>query len=191
MVLKEVYQWKDIWNISVARFILEIFYVWMVVYTPIYLNQYIHLPWSHIGILFTIMLLPFALFEYPIGKLADKLCGEKEIITIGFIIMSLATVSISFITTQSFVLWAVVLFLTRTGASLVEITTESYFFKHVNSKDVQDIAMFRSSRPISYIMAPAIAGTLLFFIPHNYLYLILGIGVMFGIKYTLALRDTK
>jgi MFS family permease len=189
--LKDLRANKNIWGISVSKFVLEIFYSWMVIYTPLYLHQYIGLSWQEIGILFTIMLLPFVLFELPIGKIADKVMGEKEILIIGFLIMAVSTFSISFINSRSMFVWASVLFLTRMGASFVEITTESYFFKHVKDKDVQNIAIFRSGRPFSYIIGPALGSALLLLVSHRYLYAILGVMVLFGVKYSLSIKDTK
>lgn len=182
---------KDVFRISLSRFILEIFYSLMVVYVPIYLHQHIGLSWTTIGFLFTIMLLPFILFEIPIGRLADKKFGEKEILILGFMIIAVSTVSITFINSTSFIIWAIVLFLTRTGASFVEITTESYFFKHVTSKDAQTIALFRSCRPLSYIVGPVLGGLLLLVIPHKFIYLILGLVVLLGIRFGSLLKDTK
>ena len=63
----------------------------MVIYTPIYLHEHIGLPWSDIGIIFTIMLLPFVLFEFPAGKLADGKWGEKEPPIIGIILIAVST----------------------------------------------------------------------------------------------------
>ena len=182
---------KNISNIFMAQFILKFFFSWMVVYMPIYLHDYIGFEWSQIAIIFTIMLLPFILIEIPAGKIADKWIGEKELLSVGFIIMALFTMMIPFVGITSFVLWAGILFVTRIGASLVEVTTESYFFKHVQGDDANIISFFRMTRPTAYIAGPLVAIITLQFLPFQYIFLVLGIIMFLGLKYSFALKDTR
>jgi MFS family permease len=182
---------KDLYNIFISHFFLQIFYACMVIYTPIYLEKYIGFSWSEIGIIFTIMLLPFVIFELPAGELADEKYGEKEFLTVGFIIMGLSTLFISFITLKSIWIWSVVLFITRVGASLVEVSTESYFFKHVDQEKTDVISFFRVSRPLSFIVAPLLATLVFQFIPFQYIFIIVGGVMITGAHYSLSLRDTK
>lgn len=181
---------KSSYNIFMAQSILKFFFSWMVVYMPIYLHDYIGFEWNRIAIIFFIMLLPFVLIEIPAGKIADKWIGEKELLSTGFVIMALFTMVIPFISIASFVLWTGILFVTRIGASLVEITTESYFFKHVDGDDVNIISFFRMTSPVAYIMGPLAAIITLQFLPFQYIFLVLGLIMFFGLKYSLALKDT-
>jgi len=178
-------------NIFVCHLILQLFYAIMIIYTPVHLNAHMGFSWEQIGIMFTIMLLPFALFELPIGKLADNKYGEKEILTIGLVIMGLSTLGISFLTTHSFIIWTVFLFLTRTGASFVEITSDSFFFKQVNQDQTDEISIYRTTRPLGFIIGPLVATLALRFLPYNYIFLLLGITVIFGAHWSLAIKDTR
>jgi len=126
----------------------------MVVYTPLYLTKYVGFSWAEIGVIFTIMLLPFVIFEIPVGRLADKKYGEKEFLTVGFIIMGIFTMAIGFVTVKNFWLWAAILFATRIGASFVEITCDTYFFKKVDQGKTDVIGFYRLTRPLSYVAAP-------------------------------------
>jgi MFS family permease len=137
------------------------------------------------------MLLPFVLLEVPAGRIADKMWGEKELLSAGFIITALFTIIIPFLSAASFVLWTIILFATRTGASLIEITTESYFFKHVQGDDADVISFFRMTRPLAYIAGPISAMIALQFLQFQYIFLVLGIIMLFGLKYSLALKDTR
>ncbi len=181
---------KDLRHIITARFLLQFFYAWMVIYTPVYLIQHLGFSWQEIGIIFTIMLLPFAIFQIPAGYLADKKYGEKEILVIGFTIMGMSTFAISQIATQSFILLAGILFMTRVGASLVEIMTESYFFKHVNEDDSDLISVFRATSPLSYLIGPLLGSLALFFVPFPAIFAILGICMFWGIHCALSIQDT-
>ena len=118
------------------------------------------------------MLLPFIIFEIPVGKIADIHFGEKELLSAGFIITAIFTIIISFISIKSFILWAIILFATRVGASLIEITTESYFFKHVKGDDADIISFFRINSPLAYIAGPIAAIISLQFLPFQYIFLV-------------------
>lgn len=182
---------KNIFDITVADFLLQLFYGFMVIFTPIYLTKHIGFSLSETGLIFTIMLLPFVLFEFPIGELEDYKYGEKEFLAIGFVILSLSTVFMSFITTKTFWMWATILFISRIGASFVEISAETYFFKQVDDEKTDIISLFRGVRPIAFIVAPIIATVALELVPFQYLYIIFGSIMVIGTKYALALKDTK
>ncbi len=189
--IKELMKHPNIKKIFYVSFLLQFFYAVMIIYTPIYLNQTVGLPWDKIGIIFTIMLLPFIFIEYPAGYLADKYWGEKEMLTGGIIIIALSLILIFYVNTSSVLLWALLLFLTRVGASLVEIMCDTYFFKKVDRDDITFINAYRSTQPLSYIFAPAIfAGVLLFFSIH-YVFLFLAAIMLTGLYFTLTLKDTK
>lgn len=170
--------------ITMINFILQFFFALMVVYMPIYLFEHIGLGWDKIGIIFTIMLLPFVIFGLPIGGLIDNCKMKKRtLLYIGIIIMSLSTISISYITSTSVLLWSFVMFMTRTGASIVETTSEIYFFTHVKEEDAYLLSIFRDMNPVAYIIAPLI-GTLMFiFLPLKFLFAILGIIILLGLYY--------
>jgi len=182
---------KNLFNVFMARFVLQFFYAWMVIYMPVYLFKNLGMPWSTIGFIFTIMLLPFIIFELPLGSLADRRLGEKEILILGFVIMGASTLLIPLVQSQEAFLWASLLFITRVGASFVEISTESFFFKHVDGHDANLIGFFRLNSPLAYIIAPLLASIILFYTGLSSLFLILGIFVFSGIFFSLRIKDTR
>ncbi len=190
-LLKLISAKKDWVKLFAANSILQIFYAWMVVYCPIYLHQTIGLSWEEIGIIFTVMLIPFALIQYPLGKMADQKYGEKEIMAIGFGIMGVATIALSFLTVPSVVMWSAGLFATRIGAAAAEIMLETYFFKTVSSRDSSVLGSFRITRPLSYLIAPLITGIALYFTTHQFLFVIIGVICLFGLWLALTIRDTR
>jgi MFS family permease len=178
-------------KIYATEFLLCFFYSWMIIYTPIYLREHVGLSWSEVGIIFTIMLIPFALVEYPLGRLSDKM-GEKKILSFGFLIISFATLAIFFIKTQNIFTWALVLFITRIGAATIEVMNESYFFKKIRPSDAGLISFFRNMFPLSFVISPLIAIPVLLFIPSlRYLYIVLGAILFSGFFISLRLRDVK
>lgn len=189
--LSEVFHNRNLYGIFMSQFIMRLFFAWMVIYTPIYLHEQIGFEWSAIGIIFTIMLLPYLLVEWPAGKIADSRFGEKEMLTLGFIIAAFATVFISIVTEANLILWAIILLFTRLGTSLIEIMTESYFFKHVDGNDADIISLFRMIRPLGYVIGPILATLLLLVIDLRFIFVVLSVILLYGIRYSLSIKDTR
>ena len=194
--LKDLWHNENIFGSFMVSFLMQFFFSWMVVYTPIYLHNHIGFAWSELGIMFSIILLPFVILEIPLGRLADARWGEKEIMSIGFIIMALATGMIPFITTKSFWLWTITLLFTRIGATMVEIGSETYFFKKIDGTSVNFMSLYRTMRPFAYLIGPALAtaifaGLNYFHFSFGSIFLVLAILMFYGVRWSLALEDTK
>lgn len=182
---------KNIYDIFIDNILLNLFYAWMVIYMPIYLYDVQGFSLAEIGALFSIMIVPFLIFQLPLGRLADKKYGEKEMILLGFIIMAVSTIYIPFLDSNSFLLWATLLFVTRVGAAIAEIGIETYFFKKVSSKDIHLIGLWRSVRSLPYIFVPLVAGFVLLFTDTAYGFMVLGLIMLISLRYTFKLRDTR
>jgi len=180
---------KAVRRTTLIRLVLETFFVIMVIYSPIYLHETLGFGWSLIGIMFAIMLLPFILFQWPVGRFADKLFGEKEFMIVGFIIMGL-TLFIMPKLGASAVLWTITLFLSRVGASFVEVTTDSYFFKHVDDRDTGLLSIFRLTRPVSVILGTLLGVITIGLFSFEQIFYVLAVIIFLGLKEALAIRDT-
>ena len=189
--LLTAWQSKDLRYIFGISFLLQFFFTLMVIYTPIYLHEHVGFSWSELGPIFSIMLLPFLLLEAPLGRVADKILGEKELLVAGFVIMALATGALYFFTAHSFALFAAILFMTRVGAAMVEVMTETYFFKKVNAGDAALVGLNRTVRPFAGVIGPLVATALLAFISLPSLFLFLSGCMLVGIPLAFALKDTK
>lgn len=190
-VLKKIVRNNNLLVISSISFLLQFFYAWMVIYTPIYLHTTIGFSWGDIGIIFLIMLSAFVILQYPLGKLADTRFGEKELLIAGLISMGIATLMIPSITGKNILVWGIALFATRMGAATVEVMADSYFFKMVTASDTGIISLYRSMLPLAYIVAPMIGAVIIAsfgFIP---LFYILGIVILLAIIPVLTIYDTK
>ena len=177
-------------RIIIVQFILNFFYSWMVIYLPLLLSKEMGFGWPKIGVMFTIMLMPFLLLELPAGFLADKKIGEREILIAGFFIMFLATLAIPRLASAAFLTWAAVLFATRVGASLVEIGSETYFFKHVKEEDTGLISLFRMTRPLSFVVAPLFALPVIYFFSYSTSFYFLALFTLLGLFF-IPKVDTK
>jgi hypothetical protein len=83
------------------------------------------------------------------------------------------------------------MFVARIGAALVEITTESYFFKQTKEIDADLMSIFRVSRPFSYVIGPALGFTLLSLSSMPAMFGILGIIMLSGIYFVGQIVDSK
>lgn len=181
---------KDLIGIYIVNFLLQFFYSWMVIYTPLYLHAHIGFSWQQIAFMFSIMLLPFSLLQAPLGAVADRWLGEKEMLVAGFLIMALSVFTMTFVAVPNFLLWTVLLFASRVGAATTEVMSETYFFKHVSDKDISLIGLFRTTRPWAYIVSSIFATVLLPFMALQYLFTILAGVMVYGAFRALGLRDT-
>ena len=170
------------------NFLLQFFYSWMVIYTPIYLYAHLGFNWKEIGIIFAIMLIPFVLLQYPLGKYSDKI-GERKMLMFGFTIASLATMSLFFIKEHSIWIWAILLFTTRIGAATIEVMSDVYFFKHITAENDEFIGVYRNAGPMSYVLSPIVAFVIFSLLPtFNFIFIILGILMLYGIYLSSMIR---
>jgi len=185
---KNFFKNKNLTRAYKINFLLHFFYVWMVIYTPIYLYAHLGFSWKEIATMFTIMLLPFVLIQFPSGEYSDKI-GERKMLMFGFFIASIATLSLFFIKIHEVWIWALVLFSTRVGAAIIEVMSDVYFFKHITTQNDEFISIYRNTRPAAYVIAPLIAFIVFLFAPSfNFIFLILGTLMLYGIYLSSTIR---
>jgi MFS family permease len=178
-------------RIITINFLLQFFFAWMVIYTPLYLANTLSFDWSTIGIILSIMLVPFVLFQFPAGRIADTWLGEKEMLITALIIAGVATICFAVLPNPTVVTVAITLFCTRIGASIVEVMCDSYFFKQIDETNVHSISFYRIMYPLAYIIGPITAALILSVSSYLVLFITLG-GLMFvGAFYALRIVDTK
>ena len=184
----EFFKNKNLFRVYGISFLLQWFYCWMIIYTPIYLYVHLGFSWKEIGLMFAIMLLPFIIIPFNLGKYADRI-GERKILMFGFAIASLSTLSLFFIQKHDIWLWAILLFATRIGAASIEVMSDSYFFKHIKPENEEFVGVYRSASPVAYIFGPILASLVFIFIPSfNFIYLILGVFMLYGIYLSSTIR---
>jgi len=188
---KRLWKNKDLKGVFIVALVLQLFFSMVVVYVPIYLHQNLGIGWESLGPIFSIMLLPFILFEIPAGNLADKYFGEKEMLIIGLFILSLSLFLFYYISVPTLWVWAIVLFLSRVGAALIEAMRESYFFKLIDAEDIDMINIFRVTNPLAYIIGPALGILILLLFPLQYLFLFMAGIVILSLAFVFPMKDTK
>lgn len=182
---------KNFRGVFVAQFLLRFFFGTLIVYLPLYAHKTLGMPLSEFGIILSFGMIAYLLLEIPLGKIMDASWGEKEVLIIGLAVLALTTASISFIVTTSLVLWGAVMFATRIGAAMVEVSSEGYFFKHVDANDADVVSAFRMLYPLAYIISPLIGTMLLFVVPLQFIFVIAGVIILGGIWFVAPIQDTK
>lgn len=181
----------DIGRIYIISLLLEGFYVMSVITFPLYLIK-MGLTLSQSGLIFTVMLLPFILFAYPAGRLADMRWGEKEILVSAMIFLGMVLLVISRVETGSIYVWMVLFFSTRIGASLMETMRDSYFFRKVGGEDVELISFFRTARSIGILIAAGITFIFLYFGDlYDKLFMFSAVCIFLGALVALQLKDSE
>lgn len=155
---------RDLFAVTFGHLLLYMFFVWAPFYTPIYLHTELGIPWSSLGWVFSIMLLPYVLIQYPAGLLADRVLGDKELMFAGFVVAGASFAAVGLFTASTpLIIIISVLFVSRVGAALVEGMTEGHFFRRMSEKDVNAISVFRGIWPLTELAAPIIGSAILIF----------------------------
>ncbi len=187
--IQKFYSNKNIFDVFADRLLLNLYFAWSVVYIPIYLHNHIGFTWNQVGIILSCMLLPFVLFQRMIGKLQDQKHQEKSLLIFGFLIISVATIIQPFITTPSMLAWILILFVAHIGAAFVEVSSESYFYRHISPTNSGFISLFRMTRTIPYLLIPPLVGLSLLLLPFNQMFLILGCIMFIGVRYAFLIKE--
>lgn len=182
---------RDVLRICISQFTLNFFFAIMVLFTPLYLYQNFDLSYKTMGLIFTIMLLPFVLIQYPLGRIADKRIGVKEILIAGFLVMSISTIWFSFYNGAQWYIFAIILFTTRVGASAVEVMNETFLFTKITDEEPDILSFFRAMTPLAFLIAPMLATISIGVIPYTSLFVCLGVLVLLGGSSILFLKDVR
>lgn len=191
--LEHAFRDGDLRAVIGAEFMLQSFYQLAQLYVPLYLHNALGVPWSELGWILAVMLLPFVLLEYPAGAVADVLLGDKRIMVAGFVIMGFTfglIASIGAATPLSLLL--IILVLTRVGAALVEAMAEGHFFRRVNEENTATVSVFRMTRPVAALIAPVLGSALLALAGYGWLFMITGgVFVFVGVLFALHITDVR
>jgi MFS family permease len=184
---------SDFSAVTFAHFLLYLFFIWAPFYTPLYLHQVIGIPWSELGWMFAIMLIPYVVIDYPAGVLADKVLGDKEMLFVGFILAGTSLAAIGLFTTETPLLTILAVLVTsRIGAALIESMTEGHFFRRVSERDVNSISIFRGIWPLANLAAPIVASFLLFVGSYTLFFFFTGAFIAIaGVITTLYIKDFR
>jgi MFS family permease len=184
---------RDLRAVTFANFVLQFFFHLAPFYTTLYLHTTLGIPWSQLGWIFALMLVPFILLEYPAGWFADKKLGDKELMATGFTVLGVSFAAIAFIgvgTSLGTIVF--VLVMTRVGAALVEAMADGHFFRRVSSSDLTTVELFRTARPIAALIAPLIGTAILAVSNYQTFFFTTGLIILIaGVWSAFLIRDVR
>jgi MFS family permease len=136
------------------------------------------------------MEIPYILIQVPLGKMIDNRWSERTPAMIGFFIMALTTGIIALATdVTSALFWCILLFVQRIGGAMSEVCLESYFFKHVKVAEQEEVAAFRALYPLTFIVGPLCASTLLLFGGYSAVFFALSMLMAVAVYVSFNLED--
>jgi MFS family permease len=142
-----------------------------------------------LGLVYGISALPWVLFEYPVGRLADRRYGEKVFIVIGFVFMVVASFAFSVLSTIPWLIGALLIGII--GSSLIERTHAAAFFRRVADNDVERISVWRTATGFAFVLGPLLAALIMLFAPLTFFFGIVGVLSLFFLATALALRSSR
>lgn len=142
-----------------------------------------------IGMTKTLMGIPQAIFEFPIGRMADRETGERKIFIIGYALAAIFTIFLGFTTNlHAFITF---FFIAAVGTSFLEMTRDSYFFRQMPEREVELISVYRTGDTLPYVIGQGLAILTLIFVPLKIWFIIGGIVGIWFIINAYGLKDLR
>lgn len=171
-LIKEFFSDRQRFYIYLISGGISVWWAFIYIYGPIYIVEH-GFGREIVGIFLFSVALPLVLLEYVFGKLASKV-GLKKMFIMGYMIMGISAITCFFISNY-FVLFGFVL-LASVGASMLEPTTEAYFFDITpRSQRSKFYGIYDTTIGIFCALSTFLSGIVLLWFSFNYLFLLLGI----------------
>ena len=120
-VLKEFLQQRELKLLALCTVSLYFWYAARWIFGPLFLQNLGYSPYI-IGVWLAVSVLPFLLFQIPIGKLSDKI-GKSRIMCLGFLISAVSLIPLGFMSSISSLLATI--FIVSIGTAFAEPLIEA------------------------------------------------------------------
>lgn len=190
---KVAFKNKNLRAAIIGELVVNSFYATMVIYSPLYLTA-IGVPLTdYMMIILPLALIPLVVLPYELGYLADKKFGEKEMLIIGLLILTVTTLLFAIITTTTLWVWVLLLLVSRIGASFVETMSFTYYFKKVGAEDPSLTALFINMQGVGMLIVGTVGVIVAPFLGERpqLMFIILGCAILWSISYVLPMKDTR
>lgn len=187
---------KNIRGVIASSFVLNSFYAVVNIYLILYLTQNLGIPiLLYLGIITPISIIPFILIPYELGKYSDEIFGEKKAMLFGIFLLSLMLISIYVfdITTTNILVWMLILFIARLGATVTETENYAYFYKEVDGSSAGLIALFQNMNHVGFLFISVMGALLIKFfnIKLTFMFLLVGLLGFLSIFIIVKIHDTE
>lgn len=138
------------------------------------------------GLVISLSIIPFLLFEVPVGKYSDK-HGLKKPIALGFFIVGFFLLGVML--SPYFFLDVLFLILANIGASFIEPLHDVYFFRNVTKKTEEDYyGIFITADPVAKFIGPAIISVSLLLLPFDWVFAVFGAIFFVAAAFSLKIK---
>ncbi|MDP2629027.1 MAG: MFS transporter [Nanoarchaeota archaeon] len=142
---------------------------------------------SEVGYFLFAAVFPLLSFEYFFGKIAGR-TGFKKIFFMGYLIMGILGILCFFTDSLFFILAFLVL--ASVGASMVESTTEAYFFDIVPAKQKDKYyGPYNTTIDVNYTIASFLGAVILSFLAFKFVFLLFGFVMIFISFISLSIKE--
>ena len=156
------------------------------IYIPVYIVEQGHTA-SLVGLFLSATMLPLIFLEYHFGKIAGKK-GFKKLFFIGFIILSSICILCFFI--SNIYLLLSLLVLASVGISMIESTSESYFFDIINEKQRDKYyGVYNTACDVGFLLGTLPAALLLLFFSFKSVFVLFAFFMLFFALISLRIRE--
>lgn len=157
--------WKN-YDVRTSIFVfiaMNVFYVCTTVFIPFKMES-VGIPFTtYLSVLLPIALLPFLFMPTILGHVEDAMKNEKQFIIFSMVGLIIILAIFALTNTNLIWVWAVILFISRVFASILETSVNSYFFKKISGSDTAVISIFQSASPIAYLVFSPILSLVLIY----------------------------
>lgn len=172
---------------------LELFYSVMVIFGAVLVVTKGFDLITYLSVVLPIALLPLVILPHTLGAVADNKFGEKEMMIVGMIIISLSLVLFILNDSKSLYLLTGILLFSRIGASMLETMVNAYYFKKIDQSEVALNSVFVATRFMSISAVAVIAILMGINSVENIskLFIVIAVIIFFLSYYVFQIKDTK
>ena len=185
-LIKEFFSNKQLFYVYLISGGISLWWAFIYIYGPIYIIEQ-GFGREFVGIFLFSVAIPLVLLEYVFGKLASKI-GMRKVFVLGYLLMGVSAI-ICFFVSNPFVLFGFVL-LASVGASMLEPTTEAYFFDITPASQRDKFyGVYNTTIDVFYSLSTFLAGLVLLWFSFNYLFLLFGVILILMAGISMKVRN--
>jgi MFS family permease len=168
---------------------VNFWFILIYLYMPLYILQS-GLTEIWIGYFLFAAAIPTILLEFPMAKLAGRV-GFKRIFKTGFLILAFSSIACFFVG-NIYIIMAILVF-AAIGISMIEPTTEAYFFDILKTKSEESryYGPYNTTIDVNNFVGKMLAGVILIFLPLKFIFIFFSIFMFAYFVVSCRIKDVQ
>jgi MFS family permease len=168
---------------------VNFWFILIYLYMPLYILQS-GLTEIWIGYFLFAAAIPTILLEFPMAKLAGRV-GFKRIFKTGFLILAFSSI-VCFFVGNIYIIMAILVF-AAIGISMIEPTTEAYFFDMLKTKSEESryYGPYNTTIDVNNFVGKMLAGVILIFLPLKFIFIFFSIFMFSYFFVSCRIKDVQ